>query len=153
MDRNEKSAGGGKEKTAPSEVPAAGCAQAENPAPGPIRARAYRFDPSGDGTSRFQEYEVSCDAPVSVMALLAKIHEQDPSFACRTSMCFHGTCGSCWVRVNGKNVRGCMQVVRPGETLTIEPHSGYKALRDVVVDFASPAGAEAEEEVPDHEDR
>ncbi len=123
------------------------------PAPQSIKARVFRFDPGAGEGGRFQEYDIATDAPVSVMALMAKIHEQDPSFACRTSMCFHGTCGSCWVRVDGKNVKGCMQIVKPGQAVTIEPHPGYRVLRDVVVDFSSPMGEQIEEEVPGHEDR
>ena len=120
--------------------PAPESARPDEPPSQSIRARVYRFDPAKDAAGRFQEYDLACDAPISVMALMAKIHEQDPSFACRTSMCFHGTCGSCWVRVDGRNVKGCMQMVKPGQTVTIEPHRGYKVLRDVVVDFASPVG-------------
>lgn len=70
------------------------------------------------------------------MILMRLIHEQDASFACRTPMCFKGVCGDCLVRVNGRNVRGCTTLVRPGETVTLEPHSGYELVRDVVVDFS-----------------
>lgn len=113
-----------------------------------IKARVYRFDPAVNTEGRFQEYTVVTDGQLSAMALMARIHEIDPTFACRTSMCFHGTCGSCWVRVNGKNVKGCLTIFRPGDSVTIEPHSGYRVVRDVVVDFESPVGPpEAEQEV------
>jgi succinate dehydrogenase/fumarate reductase-like Fe-S protein len=73
------------------------------------------------------------------MALLAKVHEIEPGFACRTSTCFKGKCGSCLVRVNGQDVLGCVTLVHPGETVVVEPHSKFKQIRDVVVDFAEPS--------------
>lgn len=118
-----------------------------------IRVRAYRSGPeaggAGDSTDansggggRYQEYVVPTADRLSVMTLMAKIRELDPTFACRTSMCYHGTCGSCWVRVNGKNVKGCLRMVAPGESVTLEPASGYAVLRDLVVDFARPLGSD-----------
>jgi succinate dehydrogenase / fumarate reductase iron-sulfur subunit len=103
-----------------------------------ICVRAWRYNPERPLESRFQVYEVAAAEPLSVMALLAKIHELDASFACRTSTCFKGQCGSCLIRVNGRDALGCVTLVRPGETVTVEPHSGYQPVRDVVVDFSQP---------------
>ncbi len=103
-----------------------------------IWVRAWRHDPARSAESRFQTYEVAAAEPLSVMALLAQIHDRDASFACRTSTCFKGQCGSCLIRVNGQDALGCVTLVRPGETVTVEPHSGYRAMRDVVVDFSQP---------------
>ena len=100
-----------------------------------ITIQAYRFDPGRKEEGRFQSYRVPAMEPLSVMALLAKIHEMDDSFACRTSTCFKGQCGSCLIRVNGKDVLGCVTLVRPGESVVLEPHSRYRVIRDVVVDF------------------
>jgi succinate dehydrogenase / fumarate reductase iron-sulfur subunit len=103
-----------------------------------INVRVYRFEPGKDAAGRLEEYGVESDGPLSVMALLAKIRDIDPGFACRTSLCYKGGCGSCLVRVNGKDVKGCVTLVSPGETVVVEPHSGYRVIRDVVVDFAAP---------------
>ena len=86
-----------------------------------ISIQAVRFDPDRSKESRIQSYEVETTEPLSVMALLAKIHEIDDSFACRTSTCFKGQCGSCFVRVNGQDVLGCVTLVRPGESVVLEP--------------------------------
>ena len=106
-----------------------------------ITASVLRFDPVTDGAPRFQTYEVAVDEPISAMALVRLIHDQDPTFACRTPMCFKGVCGSCLLRLNGRNVRGCAVLLQPGETVTVEPHSGYELIRDVVVDFARRKGS------------
>jgi succinate dehydrogenase/fumarate reductase-like Fe-S protein len=42
------------------------------------------------------------------------------------------------VRVNGNDVIGCVTMISPGETVRIEPHSKFKVIRDVVVDFSRP---------------
>ena len=100
-----------------------------------VVANVARFDPVRDSTPHFHRYSVTTDVPISVMTLVTRIHEQDPTFACRTSQCFHGTCLSCLIRVNGKDVRGCEVLVHPGEEVIIEPHSRYEIIRDAVVDF------------------
>ncbi len=103
-----------------------------------IHIRAYRFDPAEPARCGFQSFTVATTEPLSVMALLTEIHALDETFACRTSTCFKGQCGSCLVRVNGRDVLGCVTMVQPGETVTLEPHSKYRVLRDLAVDFAEP---------------
>lgn len=105
-----------------------------------IKVKVFRFEPGKEPTGRFQDFLVESSEPLSVMALLAKVHESDLSFACRTSMCFKGKCGSCLVRVNGQDVFGCTALIAPGEAVVIEPHSQYNVIRDVVVDFFQPVG-------------
>ena len=103
-----------------------------------IEANVSRFAPELDMSEWTQTFTIEVGAPISVMMLMSMIHEMDPSFACRTSVCYHGTCGSCYVNVDGKNTKGCMAMVAPGERVEIKPHSGYQVLRDVVVDFSAP---------------
>jgi succinate dehydrogenase/fumarate reductase-like Fe-S protein len=100
--------------------------------------KVLRFDPNKDAAGWFQEFVIESAEPVSVMALLAKVHEIEPGFACRTSTCFKGKCGSCLVRVNGQDVLGCVTLVKPGEAVVVEPCSRFPAIRDVVVDFSQP---------------
>lgn len=110
-----------------------------------ITVKVFRYDPAAGEAGRLEEFRVASAAPLSAMALLARVHELDATFCCRTATCFKGKCGSCLVRVNGEDVFGCTTLVRPGETVTVEPHSRFTVIRDVVVDFARPlaAGEEA----------
>ena len=103
-----------------------------------IRLSVWRFDPETAVDGYFQEYEVETAEELSIMTLLAKVHEMDASFACRTSVCFKGLCGSCLIRCNGQDVLGCKTLVRPGESVRLEPHSKFRVIRDVAVDFAQP---------------
>ncbi len=103
-----------------------------------IQVRVWRFEPDKDVKGKFQEFVIESTEALSVMALLAKAHDQDPTFACRTSTCFKGKCGSCLVKVNGQDVLGCTTLIKPGESVVVEPHSQFKIIRDVVVDFSQP---------------
>lgn len=98
-----------------------------------ITAHVYR-----SRTRSLQPYVIDSAHPISVMSLVAQLHQKDPTLACRTSMCFHGTCGSCFMNVNGQDVKGCTVLVNPGETVYLRPHSRYKVLQDLVVDFNQP---------------
>lgn len=116
---------------------------ADNREVGVIQALVYR-----SCTDSLMKYEVRSAYSLSVMSLLAQLHAQDPTLACRTSMCFHGTCGSCLVNVNGRDVKGCMTLVMPGDVVTIRPHSKFHVIQDLVVDFNRPitAGEGGEEQ-------
>jgi succinate dehydrogenase/fumarate reductase-like Fe-S protein len=103
-----------------------------------ITAHVFRFDPLHDASACYQTYRVETSDAISAMILMRLIHEQDPTLACRTPMCFKGVCGSCLVRLNGRDVRGCATLVGPGDTVTLEPHSAYELIRDLVVDFGRP---------------
>lgn len=105
---------------------------------GSVFLEVFRFTPEEGEDGKFQRFEVECAQPLSVMALLAEVRLLDPTFACRSSLCYKGKCGSCLVRVNGQDVFGCVTLVKPGETIRVEPHSKFKLLRDVVVDFSAP---------------
>ncbi|MDR3564171.1 MAG: 2Fe-2S iron-sulfur cluster-binding protein [Negativicutes bacterium] len=111
-----------------------------------ISVSVFRSRAGEEAAGHFQEFFIDSGEPLSVMTLLAKIHDADPGFACRTSTCFKGQCGSCLVRVNGKDVLGCVTLVKPGESVRVEPHSRFKIIRDVVVDFSQPLSAELEGE-------
>jgi succinate dehydrogenase/fumarate reductase-like Fe-S protein len=106
-----------------------------------IAVKVFRFNPEDAGGGTWQNFYVETAEPVSVMALLAKIHGLDPTVACRTSTCFKGRCGSCLMRVNGQDVFGCTTLVNPGEEIAVEPHSKFERIRDVVVDFSRPLSA------------
>lgn len=103
-----------------------------------IIVKVFRGEQGNDAQGELQEFTVLSHEPLSVMTLLSMVREQDPSFACRTSTCFKGACGSCLVQVNDRDVFGCTTLIRPGETVVIEPHSRFQAIRDVVVDFSMP---------------
>ena len=102
------------------------------------RFRVYRFE-RDDGPSRFDTFDVPVDPRSTVLDALRwiRIH-RDPSFAIRHS-CFHASCGTCGLRVNGREALGCVTLVAPlpaGE-VTVEPLANIPVLADLVVDMTS----------------
>ena len=67
-------------------------------------------------------------------ALLAVRRLQDPSLAVRHS-CLHGSCGTCGVRVNGREVLACVTRLELDTPVVVEPLAGLPVLGDLVVDM------------------
>ena len=100
------------------------------------RFRIFRFV-RGDEASHFDVFD---DVPVgprtSVLEALrwVQIH-RDPSLNLRHS-CFHASCGTCGLRVNGREVLGCVTFVHDlGPVITVEPVANIPVLADLVVDM------------------
>jgi len=103
-----------------------------------IIAKVFRLNPQEDNSARYDVYRVFCDRSISVLNLLYYIHHSlDPSLAFRNYFCHLGVCLSCLLRINGRNLRGCTKMFNPGDHVTIEPPSGYRVVRDLVVDFGA----------------
>jgi succinate dehydrogenase / fumarate reductase iron-sulfur subunit len=50
--------------------------------------------------------------------------------------CAHGICGSCAVRINGRNGLACQTLIQDmPETITVEPLAEYPVIKDLVVDM------------------
>lgn len=90
---------------------------------------------SEDGARR--DFSVPRFEPMTVLDVLLAIQRlEDASigfrFSCRVAMC-----GTCTVRVDGRSVLACQEVVTPERThLRIEPAAGFPVIRDLIVDTA-----------------
>lgn len=103
---------------------------------GEISIRILRSNQEVKSDSFFQEYKIFSEEPLSILVILKLIQKDiDPTLAFRNSVCNRGICGSCFVKANGKIVRGCKTLVYPGENIILEPVSNYPVIRDLVVDF------------------
>lgn len=102
-------------------------------APSVRRFRVHRY--RRDGTpSRIDEFDVPAEEVSTVLEGLRWIEVRaDPSLAIRHS-CLHASCGSCGVRVNGRERLACVTPVTT-ETVTVEPLANIPVLADVVVDM------------------
>ena len=68
-------------------------------------------------------------------ALLAVRRQQDPSLTVRHS-CLHGSCGTCGMRVNGREVLACVtRLEELGDSVVVEPLAGAAVAGDLVVDM------------------
>jgi succinate dehydrogenase / fumarate reductase iron-sulfur subunit len=100
------------------------------------RFRVFRFKRE-DGPSRFDTFDVPIGPDGTVLESLRWIQlRRDPSLAIRHS-CFHASCGTCGMRVNGREVLACITPVAalPSGDVTVEPMANFPILDDLVVDM------------------
>jgi succinate dehydrogenase/fumarate reductase iron-sulfur protein len=103
---------------------------------GVITAKVFRFNPDTDLYPTYQTYEVPAEERMMVLQVLKQIYEkQDRTLAFRYFSCGFKLCRSCMMTINGVPKHACMTVVKPGDSVTVEPFIGYPIIRDLVVDF------------------
>lgn len=99
-----------------------------------ITLKIMRQDTGKTEPPRHQVFHISADGPRTVLELLKEIYEdQDETLAFRPHCCRLGICNCCLVKVNGKNVRGCVKKLNPGEVAEISP-----AKKSIIRDLACP---------------
>ncbi len=107
----------------------------------PTRIKVFRFNPKKDEEPTFSTYEVFQEEPRTVLSLINYVYENmDRTLAFRNFNCYRGICMACLLKVNGRKVRGCTELIRPGESVTLEPAPGAPIIRDLVVDFGARGG-------------
>jgi len=102
---------------------------------GTRRFRVYRYKRGNPGW-RFELFVVPVTARTTVLEALRWIQlHLDRTLALRHS-CFHASCGTCGLQVNGREALGCVTPVEDlGATITIEPLANIPVLSDLVVDM------------------
>lgn len=95
-----------------------------------MKIKVRRFHPHFEPKSIDMEYEI----PDGVVLLdgLRHIKEKTDRSLSFSFMCRSGVCGSCAVRVNGKEVLACEY--KPNEGDYIEPLNNTQTVRDLIVD-------------------
>ncbi len=112
---------------------------ASPPFPGPtITVRIRRGGP--EDKPRYDAFRLELEPKMSVLDIVCRIQRtQEPTLAYRYS-CRAGMCGTCSMRVNGRNRWSCRTQaealgLRDGATLTLEPLPHFPVLRDLAVDM------------------
>lgn len=89
-------------------------------------------------TDGWQDYRVTVPASAYVLDALEEAGRQDPSLLFRHS-CHHASCGSCGLRINGRERLACItplrEVARPGRPVRLEPLRNFPLVGDLLVDF------------------
>ena len=106
-----------------------------------VKLKVYRFNPQKDEKPHFEDYELELRDDAVLLDALNEIKWRfDGSLSYRRS-CRHGICGSCAVKLNGKNVLACKTPLKDaiknfGEELIIEPltKNKEKIVKDLVVE-------------------
>ncbi len=99
------------------------------------RLRVFRYK-RGDRAPHFDTFEVPIDQRTTLLDALKWIQlRKDPTLCLRHS-CLHASCGTCGVRVNGREVLMCVTAVHDlGREITVEPIANVPVLTDLVVDM------------------
>jgi succinate dehydrogenase / fumarate reductase iron-sulfur subunit len=100
------------------------------------RFRVFRLRRGDDGPS-YAAFDVPVAESSTVLEGLRwiKVHA-DPGLAIRHS-CFHASCGTCGVRVNGREALACVTDLSEADhSVTVEPMANLPVLADLVVDMA-----------------
>ena len=95
-----------------------------------MRLKIKRYHPHFEPPLIVMEYEV--EKKETLLEALQDIKKKDRSLTF-SFMCRSGICGSCAVRVNGKEVLACAYEPKDGDL--VEPLSQMKVVRDLVVDM------------------
>jgi len=89
-------------------------------------------------TAGWQDYPLTLPQPAYVLDALEEAGRQDPSLLFRHA-CHHASCGSCGLRVDGREHLACItplrEVIRPKRPLRLEPLRNFPLLGDLLVDF------------------
>ena len=102
-----------------------------------IELRVHRFNPDLDEKPYYAVYPLEVDANDRVMDALEMVRDQiDSSLSYRRS-CGHAICGSCAMRINGRNGLACRVLIKDlkSNAITLEPMLGFPLIRDLVVDM------------------
>ena len=86
---------------------------------------------------KYEEYEVEAEEDSSVLDCLEKLRLSEVEDLVFNRACHHGVCGACAMRINGVERLACLtkveEVVEEG-TITLEPLSGFKVIKDLLID-------------------
>src|ERR1035437_4140052 len=93
-----------------------------------VRLRAYRSK-RADGGEHFDEHEIPVGALTTLHEALRWVQRhRAPTLSLRHS-CLHGSCGTCGVRVNGREELACVCALADcGDEITIEPLANLPVL-------------------------
>ncbi len=99
------------------------------------RFRIKRFDPEGDASPRWEEFTVEMEPFERLLDGLMQIKAYtDGSLTFRRS-CAHGICGSCAMKINGKNRLACQALSKDmPEMIVFEPLPAFPVIKDLVVE-------------------
>jgi succinate dehydrogenase / fumarate reductase iron-sulfur subunit len=102
-----------------------------------VRLRVSRFK-AGDRKRHFDDFDIEVEPGATVLDALLSIRRRlDPSLVVRHS-CMHASCGTCGVRVNGREVLACdTKIARlpAGKPIRVEPLRGQRLVADLATDM------------------
>ena len=106
--------------------------------PNLLALKIKRFNKEKDPSTWIEPFKVEVRKGMNLLEALLRVQdEQDGTLAFRYS-CRGAVCGSCAMRVNGKDVLACRTHIEDllGKPVLIEPLALFRVIRDLVVDMS-----------------
>lgn len=99
--------------------------------------RIRRFEPGTDARPYWATYAVEAKPKLSVLdGLFAVLEQQDGNVGFRYS-CRAGMCGSCAMRINGREGLACrIRLHELGDVITLEPLRSLPVIKDLLTDMS-----------------
>lgn len=101
-----------------------------------VTFKVFRYK-QGQASPRYDSFDVAVDEDTTVLIALQAIRrDQDPTLILRHS-CHHASCGTCAMRINGREELSCVVKVLELNTpvVLIEPLRNIPLVSDLVVDM------------------
>lgn len=102
-----------------------------------ITLQISRYLPGHIDPPRFETFALEVAETTTILEALERIRlEQDPSLMYRRS-CHHSSCGTCALRINGREALACFTKVGEVGTpeIRLEPLEGFDRMGDLVVEI------------------
>jgi succinate dehydrogenase/fumarate reductase-like Fe-S protein len=101
-----------------------------------VSLKIFRYNPGIDQVPTYKSYQVPWSEGLLLLGAIKYIRDHlDETLAFRDYCCGCSWCLSCMMMVDGKGMRTCSRVLKPGESLLVEPMKGFPVIRDLAVDF------------------
>lgn len=97
-----------------------------------IRIKVRRYDPEGDGQTRYETYAMPLEPGAIVLDALNYIASEIDSTLAFSCGCRYGYCGICAIRINGQPDLACRRIAEDG--MVLEPLANLSVVRDLVVE-------------------
>jgi len=96
-----------------------------------VEVKVLRFNPFVEQEPHYEVYKIPFIEGSSVSNVLQQINEEHEGGLAHYLSCRRGVCAGCMVRVNGKAVLACTELVH-GD-MVIEPVKQDRVIKDLVV--------------------
>jgi len=105
-----------------------------------VTLKILRYNPEKDAQPHYERYNLDAEPTDRILDVLEKIKAYDDGTLTFRRSCAHGICGSCAMRINGRNRLACKTLIQTLDTskeITVEPILGLPRVKDLVVDMTT----------------
>lgn len=104
----------------------------------PVTLKVLRYKPGTIDRPRYDSFQVDADPLMTVLDALEEIKATRDSTLLYRHSCHHASCGTCAMKVNGREQLGCVaNIVDEGTSeVVVEPVGSAPLIADLVVDMA-----------------